>query len=71
MTTNDILNMALSPTEDNVLCSTRRQQLYSLTLSVADLQGNVSCIIAVMGYSNFYFLFFFCMEILKSCMLTP
>ncbi len=38
---NDILNMTLSPSEENVVCSTRMQQLYNLTLSAADLQGKV------------------------------
>ena len=40
---NDILSMALSPSEENVVCSTRMQQLYNLTLSAADLQGKVGC----------------------------
>ena len=39
--TNDILSMTLSPSEENVVCSTRTQQLYNLTLSAADLQGKV------------------------------
>ena len=38
---NDILSMTLSPSEENVVCSTRTQQLYNLTLSAADLQGQV------------------------------
>ena len=38
---NDILSMTLSPSEENVVCSTRTQQLYNLTLSAADLQGKV------------------------------
>ncbi len=38
---NDILSMVLSPSEENLVCSTRMQQLYNLTLSVADLQGKV------------------------------
>ncbi len=38
---NDILSMTLSPSEENVICATRTQQLYNLTLSAADLQGKV------------------------------
>ena len=38
---NDILSITLSPSEENVVCSTRTQQLYNLTLSAADLQGKV------------------------------
>lgn len=38
---NNVLNMTLSPSEENVVCSTRMQQLYNLTLSAADLQGKV------------------------------
>ena len=34
---NDILSITFSPSEENVVCSTRSQQLYSLTLSAADL----------------------------------
>lgn len=34
---NDILSLTLSPSEENVVCSTRSQQLYNLTLSAADL----------------------------------
>lgn len=37
----DILSMTLNASEENVICSTRSQQLYSLTLSAADL-GKVS-----------------------------
>ena len=33
----EILNMTLSPSEENVVCTTQSQQLYSLTLSAADL----------------------------------
>ena len=32
-----ILSMSLSPSEENVVCTTGSQQLYSLTLSAADL----------------------------------
>ena len=39
---NDILSLTLSPSEENVVCSTRRQQLYNLTLSAVDIQGKVS-----------------------------
>lgn len=39
---NDVLSMTLSPSEENVVCSTRTQQLYNLTLSAADLQGKVN-----------------------------
>ena len=42
---NDILSMTLSPSEENIICTTRTQQLYNLTLSAADLQGKVSAII--------------------------
>ncbi len=38
---NDILSMTLSPSEETVVCTTRTQQLYNLTLSAADLQGKV------------------------------
>ena len=34
---NDILSITFSPSEENVVCSTRSQQLYTLTLSAADL----------------------------------
>ena len=34
---NDVTSLALSPSEEIVVCSTRTQQLYSLTLSAADL----------------------------------
>ena len=34
---NDIVSLTFSPSEENVVCSTRSQQLYSLTLSAADL----------------------------------
>ena len=34
---HEILNMALSPSEENVVCTTRSQQLYLLPLSAADL----------------------------------
>ena len=34
---NDILALTLSPSEENVICTTRSMQIYSLTLSVADL----------------------------------
>lgn len=47
---NEILSMTLSPSEENVVCSTNMQQLYNLTLSAADLQGKVhafTCIIHV------------------------
>ena len=50
---NDILSMTLSPSEENVVCSTRTQQLYNLTLSAADLQGKVGhieIIIDTLGY---------------------
>ena len=41
---NSIMNMTLSPSEENVVCATGTQQLYNLTLSAADLQGQVgSC----------------------------
>lgn len=33
----EILSMSLSPSEENVVCTTGSQQLYSLTLSAADL----------------------------------
>ena len=33
----EILSMTLSPSEENVVCTTGSQQLYSLTLSAADL----------------------------------
>ena len=39
---NDILSMTMSPSEENVVCATKTQQLYNLTLSAADLQGKVS-----------------------------
>ena len=39
---NSILSMTLSPSEENVICSTGTHQLYNLTLSAADLQGKVS-----------------------------
>ena len=39
--TKDILSLTLSPNEETVVCSMRAQQLYSLTLSAADLQGKV------------------------------
>ena len=38
---NDIMSMTLSPSEENIICATRTQQLYNLTLSAADLQGKV------------------------------
>lgn len=38
---NDIVSLTLSPSEENAICSTRSQQLYTLTLSAADL-GKVS-----------------------------
>lgn len=38
---NSIMNMTLSPSEENVICATGTQQLYNLTLSAADLQGQV------------------------------
>ena len=38
---NNILSLTLSPSEETVVCSTRSQQLYNLTLSAADL-GKVS-----------------------------
>ena len=34
---NEIGSITLSPSEENIVCSTRSQQLYSLTLSAADL----------------------------------
>lgn len=39
--TQDILCLTLSPSEENVVCSTSTQQLYNLTLSAADLQAKV------------------------------
>jgi WD40 repeat protein len=36
-TVHEILNMALSPSEENVVCTTHTKQLYSLPLSAADL----------------------------------
>ena len=38
---NDIVSLTLSPSEENAICSTKSQQLYTLTLSAADL-GKVS-----------------------------
>lgn len=34
---NDIVSIAFSPSEENVVCSTRSQQLYTFTLSAADV----------------------------------
>ena len=34
---NEVICLTLSPSEENVVCSTRSQQLYNLTLSAADL----------------------------------
>lgn len=34
---NEIVSITLSPSEESIVCSTRSQQLYSLTLSAADL----------------------------------
>ena len=39
---NNIMSMAISPSEEIVVCSTVSQQLYSLTLSTADM-GKVLC----------------------------
>ena len=33
----EILSMAISPAEENVICNTRSRQMYVLTLSAADL----------------------------------
>ena len=41
----DILSMTLNASEENVICSTRSQQLYTLTLSAADL-GKVSSFVS-------------------------
>ena len=38
---NNIVSMAISPSEEIVVCSTLSQQLYSITLSTADM-GKVS-----------------------------
>lgn len=40
-TTHNILSLALSPSEENVICATTSQQLYNLAVSTADL-GKVS-----------------------------
>lgn len=40
-TTHNILSLALSPSEENVICATSSQQLYNLAVSTADL-GKVS-----------------------------
>ena len=37
-TSNEIVCLTLSPSEENVVCSTRSQQLYNLTLSAADIE---------------------------------
>ena len=38
---NDIVNIALSPSEENLISTTRTKQLYNLMLSAVDLQGKV------------------------------
>lgn len=40
-TAHNILSLALSPSEENVICATTSQQLYNLAVSTADL-GKVS-----------------------------
>lgn len=50
---NSILSMTLSPSEENVICSTRSHQLYNLTLSAADLQGKVCVVLCPVGRTLF------------------
>ena len=38
---NDITNIAMSPSEENIICTTRTKQIYNLMLSAVDLQGKV------------------------------
>ena len=37
-TSNEIMCLTLSPSEENIVCTTRSQQLYNLTLSAADIE---------------------------------
>lgn len=53
----EILNMTLSPSEENVVCTTQSQQLYSLTLSAADLGKERHCaVVCVWTYVCAYVL---------------